>query len=106
MTTWEDFMLNKSHTHTWMTFAPVLPKELDFPEILGMNVPSPTLVLNAEQDGLFTLTGMQEADKSLQEVYEKANATDRYKGSFYSGGHRFSREMQSEAFEWFDRWLK
>ncbi len=106
MTTWEDFMLNKSHTHTWMTFAPVLPKELDFPEILGMNVPSPTLVLNSEQDGLFTLTGMQEADKILQEVYEKAKAPERYKGSFYPGGHRFSREMQAEAFEWFDRWLK
>ncbi|MGM0531543.1 MAG: hypothetical protein ACQER7_09335, partial [Bacteroidota bacterium] len=106
MTTWEDFMLNKSHTHTWMTFAPVLPKELDFPEILGMNVPSPTLVLNAEQDGLFTLSGMKEADKILQEVYEKSKAPERYKGSFYPGGHKFGKEMQAEAFNWFDRWLK
>ncbi len=106
MTTWEDFMLNKSHTHTWMTFAPVLPKELDFPEILGMNVPSPTLVLNAEQDGLFTLPGMKKADKILQEVYEKAKAPQCYKGSFYPGGHKFGKEMQSEAFNWFDRWLK
>jgi len=106
MTTWEDFMLNKSHTHTWMSFVPVLPKELDFPEILGMNVPSPTLVLNAEQDGLFTLPGMKEADKILQEVYEKAKAPEHYKGSFYPGGHKFGKEMQSEAFNWFDRWLK
>ncbi len=106
MTTWEDFMLNKSQRHTWMTFAPVLPKELDFPEILGMNVPSPTLVLNAEQDGLFTLPGMKEADKILQEVYEKAKAPERYRGSFYPGGHKFGKEMQTEAFSWFDRWLK
>ena len=106
MTTWEDFMLNKSYTHTWMSFVPVLPKELDFPEILGMNVPSPTLVLFAEQDGLFTLPGMKRADEILKEVYQKANASDRYRGSFYPGGHRFGKEMQAEAFEWFDRWLK
>ena len=106
MTTWEDFMLNKSYTHTWMSFVPVLPKELDFPEILGMNAPSPALVLNAEQDGLFTLPGMKEADKILQEVYKKAKAPEHYKCSFYPGGHKFGREMQSEAFHWFDRWLK
>jgi dienelactone hydrolase len=106
MTTWEDFMRNKSYTHTWMSFVPVLPKELDFPEILGMNAPSPTLVLNAEQDGLFTLPGMKRADEILKEVYQKANAANRYRGSFYPGGHRFGKEMQAEAFEWFDRWLK
>ncbi len=106
MTTWEDFMLNKSYTHTWMSFVPVLPKELDFPEILGMNVPSPTLVLFAEQDGLFTLSGMKRADEILKEVYQKANAPNRYRGSFYPGGHRFGKEMQAEAFEWFERWLK
>lgn len=106
MTTWEDFMLNKSYTHTWMSFVPVLPRELDFPEILGMNVPSPVLVLNAEQDQLFTLPGMKKADEILQEVYKKANAADRYKCSFYPGGHRFSKEMQHEAYTWFDKWLK
>ena len=106
MTTWEDFMLNKSYTHTWMSFVPLLPNELDFPEILAMNVPSPVLVLNAEHDALFTLDGMKRADEILKEVYQKANATNNYKGSFYPGGHRFSREMQLEAFEWFDKWLK
>jgi len=106
MTTWEDFMLNKSHTHTWMTFAPVLPKELDFPEILGLRVPLPTLVLNANEDGLFTLPGMRHADEILKAVYEKANASEKYKASFYPGGHKFGKEMQKEAFTWFDKWLK
>ncbi len=106
MTTWKDFMLNKSHTHTWMKFVPLLPNELDFPEILGLAVPSPTLVINAEQDGLFTLTGMKQADDILKAVYNKAGATESYKGSFYPGPHRFTRDMQAEAFAWFDRWLK
>lgn len=106
MTTWEDFMLNKSYTHTWMSFVPVLPNELDFPEILGMNVPSPVLVLNAKQDQLFTLPGMERADEILQEVYKKANASERFNCSYYPGGHKFGREMQQEAFNWFDKWLK
>ena len=106
MTTWKDFMLNKSHTHTWMKFVPLLPNELDFPEILGLSVPSPVLVINAEQDGLFTLPGMKQADDILKAVYKKAKAPERYKGSFYPGGHQFTRDMQAEAFAWFDRWLK
>jgi len=106
MTTWKDFLLNKSNTHTWMTFVPLLPNELDFPEILGLNVPSPRMVINAEQDGLFTLEGMEESDEILKAVYAKANAAEKYKGSFYGGGHRFNREMQKEAFDWFDKWLK
>ena len=106
MTTWEDFMLHKSYTHTWMSFVPLLPNELDFPEILGLNVPSPVLVLNAEQDALFTLPGMKRADVILQEVYQKANASEKYNCSFYPGGHKFGTKMQVEAFSWFDRWLK
>jgi hypothetical protein len=57
--TWEDFILNKSYTHIWMNFVPVLLQELDFLEILGLNVLSPALVLNNAQDPLFTLAGIK-----------------------------------------------
>jgi dienelactone hydrolase len=106
MTTWKDFALNKSYTHTWMTYVPVLPNELDFPEILGLRVPLPTLVLNDTDDDLYTVPGMKEADKILKEVYEKAKYPDRYKCSFYPGEHKFDADMQKEAFDWFDKWLK
>jgi dienelactone hydrolase len=106
MTTWRDFLLNKSHTHTWMIYAPLLPNELDYPEILGLRVPKPTLVLNDIDDPLFTLPEMERADAMLKAVYDKAGAADRYRCSFYPGGHKFDLPMQAEAFEWFDRWLK
>jgi dienelactone hydrolase len=105
MTTWKDFVLNKSFTHTWMAFVPLLPNELDFPEILGLRAPLPTLVLNDEEDGLYTLPEMKRADKILNEVYTKANAVDRYKCSYYPGIHKFDKKMQQEAFNWFDKWL-
>lgn len=106
MTTWKDFVLNKSFTHTWMTYVPLLPKELDFPEIFGLRAPLPTLVLNDEDDFLYTLPEMQQADKILTEVYKKANAANHYKCSYYPGPHKFDKKMQAEAFDWFDRWLK
>lgn len=106
MTTWRDFLLHKSHTHTWMTYLPLAPNDLDFPEILGLRVPRPTLVQNCTEDPLYTLEGMQEADRILGQVYTKAGEADKYQCSFYPGGHKFDREMQADAFGWWDRWLK
>lgn len=106
MTTWRDFLLNKSHTHTWMCYVPGLPRDLDYPEVLGLGAPNPVLVLNNRQDALFTMPEMERADRILSEVYKKAGAPQHYRASFYDGPHKFDREMQKEAFAWFDRWLK
>ncbi|SMO52705.1 twin-arginine translocation signal domain-containing protein [Fodinibius sediminis] len=106
MTTWKDLVVAKSYTHTWMTYVPLLPNELAFPEILGLRVPSATMVLNNEEDALFTLSEMERADDIMGEVYQKAGAADHYQCSFHPGPHKFDRAMQAEAFDWFDRWLK
>ena len=106
MTTWRDYLLNKCYTHTWMVYVPGLPRDLDYPEVLGLGAPNPVLVLNNRQDDLFTMPEMERADRILTEVYKKAGAPDRYRASFYDGPHKFDRAMQKEAFAWFDRWLK
>lgn len=105
MTTWRDFVLNKVQTHTWMCYIPLLPNELDYPEILALRAPLPTLVQNDIDDALFTLPEMERADRILAEVYAKAGAPDHYRGSFYPGPHKFDLPMQEEAFAWFDQWL-
>lgn len=106
MSTWTDFMLHKSFTHTWMAYVPLLPNELDFPEILGLRAPLPTLVLNNSEDQLYTLPEMKRGEKILAEVYKKAGAEDRLKCAYFPGFHKFDSQMQAEAFNWFDRWLK
>ena len=106
MTTWRDFLLDKVFTHTWMTYVPLLPKELDFPEILALRAPAATMVLSCREDPLYTLPEMERADAILRETFERAGAADRYQGRFYDGGHKFDREMQADAFAWFDRFLK
>jgi dienelactone hydrolase len=105
MSTWRDFLLHKSFTHTWMTYLPLAPRDLDFPEILGLRVPLPTLVQNCWQDSLYTPHEMQRADEILQQVFSKADACENYEARFYEGGHKFDLQMQAEAFEWLDRWM-
>ena len=106
MTTWKDLVLHKSFTHTWMTYVPMLPNKLNFPEILCFRAPLPTMVLNDIDDDLYTLSEMKRADSIVKEVYTKAGSAERYKCSFYPGPHKFDKKMQEEAFAWFDKWLK
>jgi dienelactone hydrolase len=106
MTTWKDFVLNRAPNHTWMTYVPLSPNELDFPEILGLRVPLPTMVLNNYDDELYTPGEMKGADTIMGELFTKAKAPDHYKCSFHPGPHKFDAKMQAEAFAWFDKWLK
>jgi len=102
MSTWNDFLLNKSWTHTWMTYAPLLPNYLDFPEVYGIRAPLPTMVLNCTEDPLYTVPEMKKADAILRSVFRKAGAAANYRCSFYPGGHKFDAAMQEEAFDWLD----
>lgn len=106
MTTWRDYVMDKVDTHTWMCYIPLLPKDLDYPEILALRVPLPIFVQNDIEDQLFTLPEMERADRIVAEVYAKAQASERYACTFYPGGHKFDLQMQTDAFDWFDRWLK
>jgi dienelactone hydrolase len=106
MTTWRDFLLDKCFTHTWMTYVPLLPRDLDFPEILALRAPAATMVLNCTEDPLYTLPEMQRADAMIRETFERAGAAEHYRCNYYPGEHKFDKAMQSDAFGWFDKYLK
>ena len=105
MTTWEDFLLATSYTHTWMIYVPGLPALLDYPEIIGLRTPRPTLVLATTEDPLFTRQRTERAARILEEIYAKAGVAERFRFSRYPGPHKLDRPMQEEAFAWMERWL-
>ena len=49
---------------------------------------------------------MKEAVDKLTAIYAKAGASSLFRGRFYDQPHIFSLEMQEEAFDWLDHWLK
>jgi dienelactone hydrolase len=105
LSTWKDFALHSGFTHTWALFVPRLARLLDFPEVLGLRVPLPSLVLACEQDPLFHREESIRAAAMLEQIYGQAGAAEALRVSRYPGEHRFSRDMQAEAFAWLDRWL-
>jgi len=89
-----------------MSFLTGMAESLDFPDILSLHAPKPAFVLQCERDDLFTLSGMQAADKILSEVYRKIGKGDRYQCTFYPFKHMLTPPMQDEAFHFLDRWLR
>jgi hypothetical protein len=106
MTTWRDLVLDKNFTHTWMTYVPLLPRDLDFPEIFALRAPGPTMFQHCREDALFSLAEVERADEMIRAVFEAAGAPDRFQSRYYDGGHKFDRAMQADAFAWIDRFLK
>lgn len=106
MTTWRDYLLSKSWTHTWMCYVPLLPRDLDYPEILGLRAPLPTMVINTRDDPFFTRSEMERADRMLAAVYAASGHGENYRCNWHPGHHQFNRAMQAEAFGWLDHWLK
>jgi dienelactone hydrolase len=106
MTSWRDFALDVSHTHTWMIYIPHLPRLMEYPEILSLHLPSPSLVLQTRNDPLFTLTEAERCKRILMDCYAKAGAADSFRMSFYDGPHKFDVPMQEEAFAWIEGWLR
>ena len=103
MTTWKDFAVHTAFTHTWMIYIPGLSALMDFPDILSMRAPKPTMVMATEEDPLYTLSEGREAEKLLQNVFDKAGSAKNFEMRYYRGPHKFDLAMQKDAFDWIDR---
>ena len=93
-------------THSWVHFAPTLHRYLDLPDVVSMMAPKPLLVQQCAHDDLYTPPGMQAAVDKIAAVYKKAGAEGAFSGQFYDTKHRFTREMQDDAFAFFEKHLK
>ena len=105
MTTWREFLLDKCFTHTWMTYVPLLPRNLDFPEILALRAPAATMVQNCWEDQPLHARRDETGGRDDPRDVRARGGKREVPVPFYPGGHKFDREMQKDAFEWFDRYL-
>lgn len=104
MTTYAQIM-DRLVNHSWMMLPFGWTRYGDWPDIAACRAPSPLLVQNSLDDGLFTPDGMQEAHERLTAHYAAVGAPQNYTGTFYPGPHRFNIEMQEPAFDWLARQL-
>jgi hypothetical protein len=78
---------------------------MDHPDVLGMRVPLPSMVLATDEDPLFSLEEVMIAVDRLREVYRKAGSSENFAFSLHPGPHKFDLAMQNQAFDWLERWL-
>lgn len=106
MTSYGSLLKNHLRSHTWMIYVPGQLQHLDLPDVASLNAPRPLMVINCLQDRLFTLEGMQDAEKKLAAIYDKMDARDQFLCRYYDVPHSLNKEMQDNAIDWLTRWLK
>lgn len=86
--------------------VPGIYTQFDCPTMLRQIAPRPLLAINGDTDDKTPVEGVKVAAKAAQEAYEKAGAADRFKLIIQEKtGHSVSKESQTEAVEWFKKWL-
>jgi len=106
MTTYSALLYDHIHSHTWMVYVPRQHSFLDLPDVVTLNAPNPLMVINCLNDSLFTLEGMQAAEKKIAGVYGKMGAADRFTCNYYDEPHSLKIPAQDDAIAWFQKWLR
>ncbi len=106
MSTYQGLLDHNIQSHTWMLFPSGWARYGDWSDLVACQAPAPLLVQYDIEDDLFTLEGMQAADRRLAQHYRSVGHPEGYTGQFYPGPHKFDLEMQAAAFQWLDGKLK
>lgn len=84
---------------------PGLRRYMDYPHIASIACPKPTLFFNGRQDKLFPVDGVENAYRTMHEVWDSQGVSDRLVTQLWDGPHFFSLEMQAAVLSFFNKWL-
>ena len=90
----------------YSVLIPGLRRYLDYPHVASIACPKPTLFFNGSKDKLFPVKGVEDAYRTMQQVWKDQQAADRLVTRIWDEKHFFNREMQKATMEFFNRWLK
>ena len=106
MTTYDSLLFDHLRFHTWMIYIPGQYEFLDLPDVASLNAPNPLMIINCKKDALFTLDGMRAAEKKLATIYKKIGASDKFACNYYDVPHSLNVDMQNDAIDWLEKWLR
>jgi dienelactone hydrolase len=94
------------NTTGFTMLLPGLYRKLDTPDVVSLAAPRALLNINGAQDRLFPIdTGIKPAYRTLETVYAKLGAPDKFRGHLYDAPHEFNDAMQAEAWAWLRKWV-
>jgi len=98
---------NQTKGHSaYSMLVPNLRNYLDYPDVAAIACPKPMTFYNGEKDGLFPIAGVWDAYAVMRKIWESQGVSDRLVTKIWPGGHVFNMEMQEEAFDWLDNYLR
>jgi len=88
--------------------AGVIEVPFEMHQLLALIAPRPLLLSTSDEDFVFPNGGWsaRRALARVAPVYELLDARDCLASYYFDGGHSFSAEAASRAYDWLDRWLK
>jgi len=101
--------LQPRHVQNTTGFTKLLPglyRKLDMPDVISLAAPRALLNINGSQDRLFPIdAGIKAAYRTLESVYAKVGAPEKFRGHLYDSPHEFNADMQAEAWAWLKKWV-
>jgi dienelactone hydrolase len=101
--------LQARHVQNTTGFTKLLPglyRKLDMPDVVSLAAPRALLNINGSQDRLFPIdAGIKPAYRTLEAVYAKLGAAEKFRGHLYDAPHEFNLEMQAQAWAWLKKWV-
>ncbi|MHC4797891.1 MAG: alpha/beta hydrolase family protein, partial [Planctomycetota bacterium] len=98
---------NQTKGHSaYSMLVPNLRNYLDYPHVAAIACPKPMTFYNGEKDGLFPVAGVLDAYKEMRRVWESQGVSERLLTKTWPLGHVFNVQMQEEAFDWLDNYLR
>lgn len=82
-----------------------LYRYLDLPDLAALIAPRSIMVMNGSRDRLFSPDGVKAAFEKISRCFTKAGAPERQRCRLFDAPHEFNLEMQTEAWEWLERWV-
>ncbi len=98
-------ILHARAIHNYGLYVPGLLQWGDVPDIVSLIAPRPFFMLTGEQDWRFPVSGAREVLGRAKMMYQRLGAPEAIDLYVSPGGHEFSDEMRSRAYNWIDRWV-
>lgn len=79
---------------------------MDYPHVASIACPKPSLFFNGTRDKLFPVEGVKDAYAEMEKVWNDQEAADKLVTKIWDEQHFFSKAMQQETLDFFNKWLK
>lgn len=110
MNTTEHLMtLTNNQNKGGSAFSMIIPgirRYMDYPHVASIACPKPSLFFNGTKDKLFPVDGVKDAYAEMQKVWESQGAADKLITKIWDEQHFFSKPMQKETLDFFDKYFK